>query len=454
METIFAKASGAGKAGIAVIRLSGPLTVSIAESLCARPLSARIATHTVIRESRGAAILDVGLAVLFPGPASFTGEDVLELHVHGSRSVENDLYHALQKHGARPAEAGEFTKRALLNGKMDLAEVEGLADLIDAETSAQRRQALAQTNGRLSKRAEAWRQQLTLILAALEADIDFPDEEDVPAAVAQGAVDLIHGLIGDLNLALVHGGRAMRLREGVTVAIIGAPNAGKSSLLNCLVDDDRAIVSAQAGTTRDIVEARLDLAGVPVVFQDTAGIRDSVGDAIEDEGVRRSIKAADEADLRVVVVDPFGGSDKAPRGTRYDVPRETRDLLGEGDLVIWTKADLGSEPPPPLSSDKWLGRAVSSKTRAGIDDLLEDVTAFVETATQAAGDGPLTRARHLAAVENASQSLSQSLELIAMGPELAAEEVRLAARALGRITGAVDVEDVLGEIFSSFCIGK
>ncbi|MEZ5982539.1 MAG: tRNA uridine-5-carboxymethylaminomethyl(34) synthesis GTPase MnmE [Parvularculaceae bacterium] len=302
-ETIFARASGAGRAGVAVFRISGPRAFEIAHGLCGSNPAVRRAGVREVRSGERD-LIDRGLVILFEGPGSFTGEDVAEFHLHGSRAVEAAFAEAVAAAGARPAGPGEFTRRALMNGKLDLAQVEALADLIDAETSQQRKQALGQLEGRLSAVAEGWRARLIAILAPLEADIDFPDEEGVPAAIAERAGPAIDALLAELKSYREGSGAARRLREGVSVAIIGAPNAGKSSLLNALAGADVAIVSERAGTTRDIVETRLDLGGVPVLFADTAGLRDQSTDEIEIEGMRRALARAEAADLRLLVIDP------------------------------------------------------------------------------------------------------------------------------------------------------
>lgn len=441
-DTIFARASGAGKAGVAVYRLSGAQSLTIASQLVGKRIKSRTPSLAKLADPASGEIIDRGLVILFEKPASFTGEDVAEFHLHGSRAVETSLYETLSALGARPAEAGEFTLRALKNNKLDLAQAEALADLIDAETTLQRMQALGQLDGRLSAVAEDWRGRILNILAPLEADIDFPDEDDVPAAVAGRAGPAINQLKDELTTFLVESGRARTIREGVSIAIIGAPNAGKSSLLNALAGSDVAIVSDQPGTTRDIVETRLDLGGVLASVADTAGLRESAGDAIEAEGMARARARAAAADIRVLVVDPADA-----------FPGETLQGLTQGDYLIWSKSDLGADPPaiaaPAGVNILWL----SAETGAGLAEFVESITENVSRETQV--DGPaLTRARHVKAAEDALAALTRAHKNVEIAPELAAEDARLAARALGTITGAVGVEDVLGEIFSSFCIGK
>ncbi|WP_375204734.1 tRNA uridine-5-carboxymethylaminomethyl(34) synthesis GTPase MnmE [Hyphococcus sp.] len=458
-DTIFARASGAGRAGVAVYRISGPDAVRILKQLAGKEIAQREAAYVAIRDPADGSVIDRGLALLFAGPKSFTGEDVAELSLHGARSVEEALYAALASLGARPAEAGEFTLRALKNAKLDLAQVEALADLIDSETTLQRKQALGQLDGRLSETAEGWRKELLAVMAPLEADIDFPDEGDVPAAVAARAGPAIARLKTSLTTFLNQSVSARKIREGVSIAIIGPPNAGKSSLVNALAGSEVAIVSDIAGTTRDIVEARLDLGGVLATVADTAGLRSvagMAGDVIEGEGVKRAKKRAENADIRVLVVE---ASEVVSRETLFEggvenVPRETLALLQPGDMIVWNKWDKASNAKSPETAHSpYTELPVSAKTGAGMAAFLDALT---QKATgEANSEGPaLTRARHVAAVEEALAALTRAEANIERAPELAAEDARLAARALGKITGAVGVEDVLGEIFSSFCIGK
>lgn len=459
-STIYARASGAGRAGVAVFRLSGPRAFSIAEAL-AGPLGApNRAVLRPIREKTGD-LIDEGLVIAFRGPASFTGEDVVEFQLHGGAAVEAALYEALGAAGARPAEAGEFAKRALLNGKLDLAEIEGLADLLDAETKQQRMQALGQFGGGLSAAAEGWREGLLRALVPLEAGVDFPDEEDVPAAIAARAGPEIDALVETLRAHEKASAGARAIREGVKIAIIGAPNAGKSSLLNLFAGSERAIVSETPGTTRDVIEVRLDLGGILASLFDTAGLRENSADSIEIEGMRRTRMTAEAADIRILMID-------VSRGTFHQgsVSRETKwadlqlavatlpeyGLLREGDFVILNKLDLVAGREGRLSPvENRFG--MSAKTGAGFDAVLAALS-DAAAALCRTEDAPLTRARHTEAVRLAIRHLEAARQRLDAAPELAAEDVRLAARALGRITGQVDVEDVLGAIFSSFCIGK
>jgi tRNA modification GTPase len=445
-DTIFAKASGAGKAGVAVFRLSGPQSHPIASQLVGKQIKIREAQLAAVRDPADGTLIDRGLVLLFKGPASFTGEDVAEFHLHGSRAVETALYTVLLEAGARPADAGEFTLRALKNDKLDLAQAEALADLIDAETNQQRIQALGQLDGRLSAVAEDWRRRILTVTAPLEADIDFPDEGDVPAAVASAAAPAIAALKNALIMFLHQSGRARMIREGVSIAVIGPPNAGKSSLVNALAGSEVAIVSDVAGTTRDIVEARLDLGGAVATIADTAGLRGSgmAGDIIEEEGMRRARARASAADIRVAVLDPLA---------QY-VSRETLDLLAPGDFLIWSMADKQPVIPYGVAPDNVAALSLSAKTGLGVDAFVHVLTLAVAGEGGDDGGPALTRIRHVKAVEDAIAALTRAEDHIETAPELAAEDARLAARALGKITGAVGVEDVLGEIFSSFCIGK
>ena len=468
-DIIFAKASGAGKAGVSVFRLSGTGVFEICTKMINRDAPLRQAVLRTVKNPYTDEIIDQGVVIAFKGPASFTGEDCVEFHLHGGAAIETALYDALNASGARPAQAGEFTRRALANGKLDLAQVEGLADLIDAETSLQHKQALGQYGGRLSQKAEGWREGLLAIMAPLEADVDFPDEGDVPAAIAARAGPAIDELIASLKEAQGEAKAARSIRDGVRLAILGAPNAGKSTLLNRLAGHEAAIVSPTAGTTRDVIEVRLDLGGAAVMLADTAGLRHQTSDDIEREGMRRALDRGRDADLRIFMVDASQGEQAgADAGaiSSGNVSRETFEVLKEGDFLVLNKQDQAQAKvgQGPLGADQNLAAlaqelclqsfAISAKNGEGVSAFLTALTKAVEAKTHLAMAGPLTRARHVAAVNRAIEALSRARESLAIAPELAAEDARLAARALGEITGAVDVEDVLGEIFSSFCIGK
>jgi len=445
-DTIVALASGAGRAGVAVIRLSGPAAGATLGALTARDLpKPRTATREAFCDPRTGVSLDDGLALWFPGPHSFTGEDVAELQIHGGPAVIAAIIDAcLSQADVRIAEPGEYTRRAFENGKLDLAEAEGLADLVDAETEGQRRQALRQRRGALSAVYEGWRGRLIEAAALIEAEIDFPDE-DLPGALAQRAGPILQALADDMGRHLNDAHRGERIRDGFRIAIIGPPNAGKSSLLNALAQREAAIVSDIPGTTRDVVEVRLVLAGFPVWIADTAGLREAA-DAIEAEGVRRALARAEEADLRIGVVE-----------ARTDVPASLSGALQPSDLLVWSKADLGAPAPSPAST-ALAGEApalrVSATTGEGLHQLQVLITSRVTEALGREEAPVLTRARHRRLVEEARAALSRAIPALDVGPELAAEDARVAADQIGRLTGRIDVEDLLGEIFSSFCIGK
>jgi tRNA modification GTPase len=451
-DTIVALASGAGRAGVAVIRLSGPAAGTTLKALTARDLpKQRIATREAFCDPRTGLSLDDGLALWFPGPHSFTGEDVVELHIHGGPAVIAAIIDAcLSQPGVRVAEPGEYTRRAFENGKLDLAEAEGLADLVDAETEGQRRQALRQRRGALSAVYEGWRGRLIEAAALIEAEIDFPDE-DLPGALAQRAGPILQTLADDMARHLDDAHRGERIRDGFRIAIIGPPNAGKSSLLNALVQREAAIVSEIPGTTRDVVEVRLVLSSYPVWIADTAGLREAA-DAIEAEGVRRALARAEEADLRIGVVDGSGDEGDADA---------VNDHLRADDLLVITKRDLGMAGEAwiealEISSVTGRGEAswVSATTGQGVPEL---TSLLAQRVAQALGreEAPvLTRARHRRLVEEARGALLRAIPALGQGPELGAEDVRVAADQIGRLTGRIDVEDLLDEIFSSFCIGK
>lgn len=440
-DTIFALATPAGRSGVAVLRVSGPHAGAALEALTGRALpQPRIA---MLRRLIGAddVPIDDALVLWFPAPHSFTGEDVAELHLHGGPAVIAAALAALSsRENLRLAQAGEFTRRAFENGKLDLAEVEGIADLIAAETEAQRRQALRQAEGALSRLHDLWRERLLRALARLEALIDFPDE-DLPLQLRASIDSEIEDLQSEIARHLADQHRGERLRDGLAIAILGAPNVGKSSILNRLAQREAAIVSAVAGTTRDVIEVRLDLAGYPVTIADTAGLRESA-DEIEAEGVKRALARAEHADLKLLVFD-------AGRWPAIDA--ETAKLIDDAALCVLNKAELLREPEPVAVE----GRAVievSARTGLGIEAL---VTAIGTRAADlmASGEGVVvTRARHRAALEECEAALARAVE--AALPELKAEDLRLALRALGRIAGRVDVEDVLDLIFKEFCIGK
>lgn len=430
-EVIFAPATGMGRAAVAIVRVSGAGTRGVLEALCGRVPQPRRASLRTLCDPATGEDLDQALVVWFPGPASFTGEDMAELQCHGGRGVIASILRVLARlPHCRPALAGEFTRRALLNGRMTLDQVEGLADLIDAETEAQRRQALRALEGETGKAVQQWREDIIGAMALMEAAIDFSDESDVSEKVIADGLRIAQSIRDQIESELSKPQRPERLREGYRIVLAGPPNAGKSTLLNALARRDAAIVSPIAGTTRDVIEVHLDLGGYPVLLIDTAGLRES-DDSVEQEGIRRTQARIAEADL-VIWLQPPGG--------------EPCPLDGPDVLVLGTKADLGTSGS---------GLSVSATTGVGIDRLLSLLQIRAETAF-AAGEGILiTRERHRAALEDTLACLDRALAGDAEGAtELVAEDLRLAARALGRITGEVDVEDVLDRLFAGFCIGK
>lgn len=438
METIYALSSAAGRAGVAVIRVSGPAAADAVGALSGRRPGPARAAELRLLSAEGGEPLDHALLLWFAGPASFTGEDVAEFHVHGGRAVVVGVLAALARvPGLRLAEAGEFTRRAFENGKLDLTAAEGLADLIDAETSAQRRQALRQMEGALGGLYEGWRGRLMRLLAHVEAEIDFPEEE-LPGDLLARLGPEIAALRGEIEAHLDDGGRGERLRDGVEVAIVGPPNVGKSSLLNRLARREAAIVADEAGTTRDVLEVRLDLGGVPVTLADTAGLREAAG-AVEREGVRRALARAEAADLRIVVA-----ALRADGGLDGDFA-----LARAGDLKVVNKADLGTF----ATAD---ALAISAVSGAGIDALEEALRGAVASRFEVSENPVITRARYREGLKACAGALGRASEALEAGraAELVAEDLRLAARALGRITGRVDVEDLLDVVFRDFCIGK
>lgn len=433
-QTIFAPATASGKAGVAVIRVSGDKASSVAQLMCkiTEPVP-RKAVLTPIYAADGTA-LDEVIFIWFPAPNSYTGEDIAEIQSHGGRAVTAALLDELAKmEGFRPAERGEFTRRAVENGKMGLTAAEGLADLINAETEVQRKQALRQMNGALAQVYEEWRARLTTVLAWLEAYIDF-SEEEIPPSVSDDIRLKINTLTGEIKQHLSDGKRGERLRDGYKITIVGAPNAGKSSLMNKLAQRDVAIVSSIAGTTRDVIEVRMDINGYPVIIADTAGLRDT-NEEIEAEGIRRAMRTAEESDLILVVID----------GTTDNNDSETKRFPSEKTVKLINKIDTAPCPPPD-------GMAVSAKTGEGIDALLAFVGKTLEQAMSVREEPSLTRLRHRQALEECLAALEMSLK--APEVELAAEDVRLASRALGKITGQVQVEELLDIVFGDFCIGK
>ena len=433
-DTIFALATPPGRGAIAILRLSGPGTDAALAALGAPGLRPRVASlRTLSHDGRR---LDEALMLRFPGPRSYTGEDCAELHLHGGRAVVEAASAALIALGLRPAEPGEFTRRAFENGRMDLAQAEAVADLIDAETTAQAAQALGQLDGRLSETYAGFRRDLLKALSLVEAEIDFPDEE-MPDNLARTAGPVLDGLVADLKAALADARRGERVREGYRIVLIGETNAGKSSLFNALVAREAAIVTPIAGTTRDVLDADLVIGGYAVTLSDTAGLRDS-DDPVEAEGVRRARARAEQAELRLWVRAPGD-----PEGVAAAYARP-------GDLVVLTKADVDRAAPPPGVE----AIAVSTATGEGLAALHDWIAARLARDLAGADFPAVTRERHRRRLEEALAAVEAGRRALDLAPEMAGDDLRRAAEALARVTGAIGVEDILGEVFASFCIGK
>ncbi len=428
MDTIYATATARGRSGLAVLRISGPLAHLAGTALAGRLPPPR--TAGLRRLTWDGELLDEALVLAFAKGASFTGEDVVELHVHGGPAVVGAVLRALATQpGLRLAEPGEFTRRALENGVLDLAQVEGLADLIDAETEAQRRQAVRVLDGAVGRLVEGWRRDLIRAGALLEATIDFADE-DVPVDVSPEVLALIDRLAHDLGREAAGVAAAERIRDGFEVAIVGAPNAGKSTLLNRLAGRDAAITSDIAGTTRDVIEVRMDIAGLAVTFLDTAGLRET-GDRLEQAGIDRALLRAERADIRLFLTDGAPVPGLLPKAE---------------DIVVLGKSDTRSAVD---------GLAVSGLTGAGVPELLGRISEILQA--RVASAGALVRQRHRAAVTAAIAALAEARAEVVRDDsrvELAADHLRRVVRALDALIGRVDVDDLLGEIFASFCIGK
>ena len=427
MDTIFALASAPGKAGISIVRLSGPLAINVAEKLTKSKLKEKQPNLRVIYDSDNH-FIDQALILIFSKPYSFTGENVVEFHLHGSSAVVSAVIKLLSNfRGLRSAEAGEFTRCALENGKIDLAQVEGLADLIDAETDAQHRQAARIFNGALGEKTKEWRAKLVKAGALLVATLDFADEE-VPEEVTSEVEKLINMVLSDLDKEIIGVQTAERIRSGFEVAIVGAPNLGKSTLLNYLVGRDAAITSNISGTTRDVIEVKLDLRGLPVTILDTAGIRKS-DDKVEEIGISRALERSSLSDLRIVLTEDG----------EYPPGLKRRDT----DIICIAKDDHGNRG------------GVSGKTGAGIDRLKNNMWDILNDKAQYVGIA--TRERHKSSMVNAKKFLGNAVVSLRDGPEyydITAEEIRAATSALDSLIGRIGVEDVLDEVFSSFCLGK
>ena len=440
-DTIFALATPPGVSAIAIIRISGGEAARLGYDLSGYHLQHKVVQAAIIRDEEGLP-LDEAMLLYMKAPATPTGEECLEIHCHGSLAVTSAIigYLARQEH-CRPAEAGEFSKRAFDNGKMDLTAIEGLADLIEAQTQTQRLQAFHQLKGALRNTATNWRDNIIQLSARLEALIDFADEE-LPQTVKDEISALKQSLSQDMQQALGDDGRGEVIRQGLVAVLMGPVNAGKSTALNALAGRPAAIVSDEAGTTRDIVEVRLDIGGVPVSLLDTAGIRDTTA-MVEQIGIERAKQAADDADVIVVILD---GSDKEWQKAEASLAIPA----GKAVIKILNKADKMTAPVP---DDGYI--ALSLKNEAGIKALETALASFIIPLNQAASSPIITRARHRQLIEKAAAALQKAdMSLLDEAPELIAEDLREAADALGQMTGQIDVEDILGDIFSSFCIGK
>lgn len=440
-HTIFALASAQGRAGVSVVRISGPQAFEVVAHLTGRTLKPRHATYTDL--SHDGDLIDQAVVIAFPGPNSFTGEDCLELHVHGSRAILDRLYAILIGFGLGLAQPGEFSRRALENGKLDLTQAEAIADLVDAESEAQRKQALTQLGGGLKAQYEQWRDELLQLLARLEVFIDFPDE-DLPDELAQAIRERIDDLAVRLQTAINESGRGRQIREGYRIVILGEPNAGKSSLFNAMLKSETAIVTPIAGTTRDVIEAQLRLGPYSVWLYDTAGLRDT-DEFVEAEGIRRARQKASEADLRIWVIN--AGDPALPEDWRDD------------DLMVFNKLDEAGEAERQAVAGLRVSRetsvfGVSVSLGRGIDELVASVEARVESALANQTFPAATRERHVQRLREAHEQLRQASAALDIAPELSAENVRSAIASFDALFGRYDVEGVLDLIFSTFCIGK
>jgi len=438
-QTIFALSSGRPPSAIAIVRVSGPQAGPALTALGGKIPPARTATRVLLRDADGQP-LDDAVVLWFPGPASATGEDVAEFHVHGGRAVLASIFAGLASlENMRAAEPGEFTRRAFENGKLDLTEAEGLDDLIHADTDRQRRQALRQLKGLLGDRARDWRARIIEASALIEAGIDFSDEGDVPAELIVPALGKIRTLLEEIEKVLAAQGQSERLRDGLVVAIAGPPNVGKSTLMNQLARREVAIVSPHAGTTRDVIEVQLDLDGYPVTVIDTAGIRET-DDPVEQEGVRRARARAAEADLVLWLAD--AANEKVEHS---------------GPTPVWrvrNKIDLDEASRPMADTAIRTGFWISAKSGDGVPELIAGLVGFAEGYFGATEVGLISRARQRQLLQETASSLHRSMDVAEEGEELAAEELRVAAHSLGRLLGRVDVEDILDVIFREFCVGK
>ena len=442
-DTIFALSSAAGRAGVSVFRVSGQTSKNVVEILTNAPCAAP--RYAALRKlyNKDTILIDEALVLWMPGPQSFTGEDCAEFHTHGSPAVIEAMASAFLAAGVRQAEPGEFTRRAFENGKMDLTEAEGLADLIDAETEGQHKQALRQMQGGLRLLYESWRDTLLDALAQIEGEIDFPDEEDIPDALSHKAYPYLNDVIERMQKSLEEADKGEVMRHGVEITIIGRPNAGKSTLLNALAKREAAIVSPKAGTTRDIVSINTVLSGIPVRLSDTAGLRET-NDEIEAEGVKRARNMAEQADLRIGVID----------STDYSATAKMLQELEDNDILIFNKSDLTDVPIPDVSRETLSVLSVNSGQTSDIEKLRTLLEKEVTGRYSPGDEAGLTRARHKDCVQRAQLSLNRALQNLGVSPELASDDIRGALYAVKELAGETDIESVFDRIFSRFCVGK
>ncbi len=444
MRTIFALSSARGRAGIAIIRVSGPQTLTALKEIAGKKVKPREATLVSLRAD-DKSVIDKGIVLWFPGPKSATGEDLAEFHIHGGRAVISAVEMRLSSiRDIVPAEPGEFSRRAFENGKLDLTQVEGLADLIEAETEGQRKQAFNQLDGKLGKMLDDWREESIHALAYIEASIDFPEEE-IPQTIINDTKLKISTLIKKIDQVLHNSIRGELMRNGVSVALVGAPNVGKSSLLNRIAQRDVVIVSEFPGTTRDIVEVNLDLSGIPIILSDTAGLRDGI-EIVEQEGIKRAEAIIKKSDITVAIFD----AEAWP-----DLDQRTEKIIDDKTIIIVNKADLLKDLPSTKNVD---GRRIiflSALTGDGIEDLLSELEKRVIDRTNHSEIPLLTRSRHVIALTTAKEHLQSFLNIDgSFELELYAEDLRLAVREIGKITGRIEVEELLDVVFKDFCIGK
>ncbi|MDQ7017737.1 MAG: tRNA uridine-5-carboxymethylaminomethyl(34) synthesis GTPase MnmE [Robiginitomaculum sp.] len=446
--TIFALATPPGKSGLAVMRVSGTKAGVMLSALTrGKPCSERMATLCNLYEKNIDKPFDQALVLWFKGPASFTGEDVFELHLHGGPAIIEAASEALSSLGAEPAGPGAFTRRAFENAKLDLVQAEAVADLIDAQTRGQLEQAQRQLRGDLGALYGAWREDLTMIRAQVEACIDFPEEDDVMEDALAALGPKVSTLMTQIDAHLQDHHRGERVREGLRIALIGKVNAGKSTLMNRLAGEEAAIVSDEPGTTRDVVRMRLDLGGFLVELADTAGLRIS-DQSIEIEGIKRAKQAAKDADIRILVIDASASE---------SIEDDVQSLLREGDVVVYNKSDISEAQAVPANDDFPVNVSVhilSAREGKGVDEFLKALEARVVSLLGAQESPSLTRARHRLALKDTKRALALCMDRLKDSPELAGEHLREAAAALGQITGEAGTEEVLGKIFSAFCIGK